>query len=246
MRYVRTRSIHYDGGVNARSLLRQVTIPIECDQSWSDMRGTDTQRFCAHCKTSVHNLSAMDSSQASDFLRSLTGPACVALYRRPDGTVVTSDCTKFSDFQAKFVQLASDGSNRSIRSALLALSLIGFGTAFVAPTDATFAAGGMNFGNVRAKTKPASRKSEYPSRILLVGSTSRRTAYYLKNAGHRVVVQAQEVCFETIGFDIILGAEETGVADGVIRLPLERSPWDNLIAVERALLRTKSGINTCE
>ena len=57
------------------------------------MKGDERRRFCASCKLHVHDISAMTREQALAFLASVgQGRACVRLFRRSDGTVLTRDC----------------------------------------------------------------------------------------------------------------------------------------------------------
>lgn len=57
------------------------------------MSGDDHTRHCAACDRDVHDLSAMTREELSDFLEAPhQGRRCVRFFRRPDGTVMTSDC----------------------------------------------------------------------------------------------------------------------------------------------------------
>lgn len=60
------------------------------------MPGDATTRICGACTHPVHNLSAMTAPEAEAFLaqqlRPGMKPACVAFYRREDGTILTQDC----------------------------------------------------------------------------------------------------------------------------------------------------------
>ena len=64
-----------------------------CDESWAAMTGDERKRFCKSCEKHVHNLSAMTSGEVDAFLlANADGNACVRLYERLDGTVLTADC----------------------------------------------------------------------------------------------------------------------------------------------------------
>ncbi len=63
-----------------------------CKANWNEMVGDERTRFCKTCSKNVHNLSKMSFDEAELFLRQLTGDACVRLYRRTDGSIVTNDC----------------------------------------------------------------------------------------------------------------------------------------------------------
>jgi hypothetical protein len=58
------------------------------------MSGDDKKRFCGECSKHVHNLSAMTRDEVESFLlqNAEHGAACVRLYQRADGTMLTSDC----------------------------------------------------------------------------------------------------------------------------------------------------------
>jgi len=53
------------------------------------MPGDDQVRHCGQCKQNVYNVSALTRAEAMQLLRSR---ACLRIFRRPDNTVVTSDC----------------------------------------------------------------------------------------------------------------------------------------------------------
>lgn len=75
------------------SLLDGARVASPCSANWDDMVGDERARFCGQCQKNVFNLSAMAREEAEDFLRTRTGAVCVRLYRRTDGTVMTSDCS---------------------------------------------------------------------------------------------------------------------------------------------------------
>ena len=69
-----------------------IEIASPCHVSWDEMTGDERSRFCRHCKLSVYNLSEMTRDEAEALIASREGRACVRLYRRADGTVLTRDC----------------------------------------------------------------------------------------------------------------------------------------------------------
>lgn len=76
-----------------RSLpLANVQIASPCDARWEDMQGDDRMRFCGDCKKHVHDLSKMNREQVDVFLHAHAEGACVRLYQRADGTLITADC----------------------------------------------------------------------------------------------------------------------------------------------------------
>lgn len=76
----------------AAPLLDNLRIASPCNESWDSMVGDDRSRFCARCEKHVHNLSELTRDQAETFLQNVTESACVRIYQRADGTVLTSDC----------------------------------------------------------------------------------------------------------------------------------------------------------
>lgn len=73
-------------------LLENVAIAAPCTASWDAMVGDDRVRFCGQCEKNVYNLSAMPRDEAEALLAAREGKMCVRLYKREDGTVLTSDC----------------------------------------------------------------------------------------------------------------------------------------------------------
>ena len=77
---------------SSRFPLEQFSIPVPCTVSWASMSGDDRVRSCGQCQQKVYHLSAMSRREAEALLADRNGRACVRLYRRPDGTVLTRDC----------------------------------------------------------------------------------------------------------------------------------------------------------
>jgi hypothetical protein len=73
----------------APDALDLVEIPIPCEVPWDGMPGDEQVRHCGQCKQNVYNVSAFTRAEAMQLLRSR---ACLRIYRRPDNTVITSDC----------------------------------------------------------------------------------------------------------------------------------------------------------
>ncbi len=73
-------------------LLAQLKVATPCNRSWHEMTGDDKVRFCGDCKKSVHNVSAMTSEEIAALVRQTESVACVRLFKRDDGTVLTQDC----------------------------------------------------------------------------------------------------------------------------------------------------------
>lgn len=85
-------------GVEAKGIrpalpfLATVRVAAPCPAKWSEMRGDDRVRHCAACDKNVFNLSAMATDEAEALLAATEGERCIRLFRRADGTVLTSNC----------------------------------------------------------------------------------------------------------------------------------------------------------
>lgn len=69
-----------------------IEIPRPCPADWDAMHGNGRVRFCDHCQKNVFNLSAMTREAAEALIAEHEGQLCARLYRRQDGTVITTDC----------------------------------------------------------------------------------------------------------------------------------------------------------
>lgn len=75
-----------------RSPLDLIQIATPCAVSWDAMGGDDRTRHCGQCERQVYNIGGMSRAAAEDLIHTSEGRLCVRLYRRRDGTVMTSDC----------------------------------------------------------------------------------------------------------------------------------------------------------
>lgn len=73
-------------------ILDNISVASPCSESWSDMVGDDTARFCLKCEKNVYDLSSMTRAEAEAMIVAKEGSLCVRFYRRADGTVLTADC----------------------------------------------------------------------------------------------------------------------------------------------------------
>src|SRR5437868_2147753 len=74
------------------SILDQVRVASPCQVSWDEMQGDDRERFCAHCRLNVYNLSEMSRDEAEGFVRDREGRTCIRFFQRSDGTMITREC----------------------------------------------------------------------------------------------------------------------------------------------------------
>lgn len=56
------------------------------------MTGDERARFCGSCHKNVYDISQMTRDEAYNLIAKKEGNLCLRLHRRPDGTVITSDC----------------------------------------------------------------------------------------------------------------------------------------------------------
>jgi hypothetical protein len=104
-------------------LLSEVQIPIACPVQWEDMIGDDYLRHCAGCNREVYNLSVLSAAEAVRLIRAKEGQLCAQLYRRADGTVLTTDCSARMQGQ----------SQRAVETLLAAAAVFGSVLAISAP-----------------------------------------------------------------------------------------------------------------
>jgi hypothetical protein len=79
-------------GAKTPSMLDQVRIASPCTANWDDMVGDERMRFCGSCAKNVYNIAGMTRDEAEKLLAGSDGKLCVRLFRRADGTILTSDC----------------------------------------------------------------------------------------------------------------------------------------------------------
>jgi hypothetical protein len=87
-----TRAKLRNGRAFALPMLEDVRIASPCSASWEDMTGDARVRFCGKCAKNVYNLSEMTRDEGEALLAKNEGEMCVRLYKRKDGTVITTDC----------------------------------------------------------------------------------------------------------------------------------------------------------
>lgn len=74
--------------------LEALTIKSPCQVPWETMRGTEAKRFCDTCQLHVHDVSEMTRAEVEALVEDPRGHACLRLWRRPDGRVITKDCQR--------------------------------------------------------------------------------------------------------------------------------------------------------
>lgn len=73
-------------------LLQRVYIASPCAVPWESMSGDERARLCASCNKTVYDVSQMTTAEAEALLQSKGTDACLRIFRRFDGTVLTADC----------------------------------------------------------------------------------------------------------------------------------------------------------
>lgn len=102
--------------------LPNLRLGFACKQRWDDMVGDDRVRACGGCDRPVFNLSEMTRDEAERVLATRGLTPCVRFYRRPDGTVMTTDCPS--------------GARREGRRLAVLASSLAAGAALAAPSSA--------------------------------------------------------------------------------------------------------------
>src|ERR1041385_1229810 len=105
--------------------LPNLRLGFACKERWENMVGDDRVRACSGCDRPGFNLSAMTRAEAERLLATRGLTPCVRFYRRPDGTVMTTDCPT--------------GSRRESRRLAVVASSLAAGTALAAPASASAA-----------------------------------------------------------------------------------------------------------
>lgn len=59
--------------MSKKKLIDAIEVKNPCSESWEDMRGTASIRFCSHCAHSVNNLSGMTRKEAMRLVRRSEG-----------------------------------------------------------------------------------------------------------------------------------------------------------------------------
>ena len=71
----------------------QFKVASPCKRDWSKMKGDEKVRFCGDCQMNVYNFSAMSQAEVLSLVKEREGKLCARFYTRPDGTVLTRDCS---------------------------------------------------------------------------------------------------------------------------------------------------------
>jgi hypothetical protein len=75
-----------------KAFLRSIQVAAPCNVGWENMQGDYRVRYCDQCKLNVYNLSEMTETEIKNLLQEKESNACIRLYRRKDGTVLTDNC----------------------------------------------------------------------------------------------------------------------------------------------------------
>ena len=73
--------------------LDSIIIPVACPVPWDEMHGDNRTRFCDKCRQNIHDVSELTRAEALKLLSANDRLPCLRFYRRPDGRVMTADCT---------------------------------------------------------------------------------------------------------------------------------------------------------
>jgi hypothetical protein len=100
--------------------LPNLRIGFACKERWDGMVGDDRVRACGGCARPVFNLSAMTRDEAEALLATRGLKPCVRFYRRPDGTVMTTDCPTSTRRAGRSLAVIAAGATLSAASPALA------------------------------------------------------------------------------------------------------------------------------
>ncbi len=81
----------------ALTIVEEIRIATPCEANWDEMAGDERVRSCPACSRAVYNIAAMTSAEAAALIAGREGRLCARVFRRADGTVVTSDCSAVED-----------------------------------------------------------------------------------------------------------------------------------------------------
>ncbi|MCB9853547.1 MAG: hypothetical protein H6819_10660 [Phycisphaerales bacterium] len=73
-------------------VLDDIRIAAPCPAAWDDMHGDDRVRHCDQCDKHVYNIAEMTRREAAELISGDQASLCLRVWRRQDGTVITSDC----------------------------------------------------------------------------------------------------------------------------------------------------------
>ena len=76
----------------AAEKLSNLVINTPCPMDWDRMDGDERRRFCSRCEKHVFNLAEMTEQEVLQLIGDGDRAVCARIFRRPDGTVVTSQC----------------------------------------------------------------------------------------------------------------------------------------------------------
>ena len=71
--------------------LNDMVINTPCRMDWNQMEGDERKRFCDRCQKSVYNIAEMSAADALELI-GCGDRVCARIFRRADGTIVTSEC----------------------------------------------------------------------------------------------------------------------------------------------------------
>jgi Carboxypeptidase regulatory-like domain len=95
-----------------KDFLDSINVKSPCDKVWDEMTGNDQVRFCSHCETNVHNLSAISRAEAEKLITKSNGKLCIRIEKNTSEKIATAP--------PKFIQIRRQA---TIAAGILATSL---------------------------------------------------------------------------------------------------------------------------
>jgi hypothetical protein len=117
--------------------LPNLRLGFACKQRWEDMAGDDSVRACGGCDRPVFNLSSMTRDEAESVLATRGLTPCVRFYRRPDGTVMTTDCPTGERREGRRLAVVASSLAGTVLATAPSASAEPSPQTEVAPTDST-------------------------------------------------------------------------------------------------------------
>lgn len=71
----------------------RIRVARPCNSNWDLMAGDGRKRRCSNCSKDVYDVEGLARSEAIALINAGEGSVGMRLYRRPDGTVLTSNCS---------------------------------------------------------------------------------------------------------------------------------------------------------
>jgi hypothetical protein len=201
--------------------LNAIRIATPCEATWARMAGDERLRHCTLCDLNVYNFAQMTRDEIRELLARAEGRVCARLYRRADGTLLTSDCP--SGFRAARQRISRLGA--AAVAAVISASTFAFGCA----------TSGQLLNKHRSKVTLEVERSDGPQQATLAGVVRDESQTPLP--GVTIVVRDELAKTEFTAITDVDGAFSiTSLADSIYRVEVTLSGF-NSVVVEHITLK---------